>query len=197
MKIRQQGQIRAFLVGEFGSERGGALFESQEKILETLIGDMRDKTENQQKTLAQTILPRIALWKALQGGDFSGDDPYNVMRKYMLDVVAAKKHASTAKLEVIPGFFHVYRKVFLAIMKTTDLQESTVASGKDSYDITITKCLWHTACTENGCPELCPLFCDVDDVTYGGLRKISFRRTQTLGRGGSCCDFHFYRMKSR
>ncbi|MFR4414855.1 MAG: L-2-amino-thiazoline-4-carboxylic acid hydrolase [Butyricicoccus sp.] len=32
-----------------------------------------------------------------------------------------------------------------------------------------------TACRENGCPELCPLFCDVDDVTYGGLRKLGFR----------------------
>lgn len=27
-------------------------------------------------------------------------------------------------------------------------------------------CLWHTACVENGCAELCRLFCDVDDVTY-------------------------------
>ena len=105
MKIRQQGEIRAFLVGEFGSERGGALFASQEKILGTLIGDIRGKTENQRKTLVQTILPRIALWKALQGSDLSVDDANAAMRKYMLDVVAAKKHASTAKLEVIPGFF--------------------------------------------------------------------------------------------
>ena len=46
---------------------------------------------------------------------------------------------------------------------------------------------------ENGCPELCPLFCDVDDVNYGGLRKMGFSRTKTLGYGGDCCDFHFYR----
>lgn len=54
------------------------------------------------------------------------------------------------------------------------------------------KCLWHTACAENGCEELCPLFCDVDDITYGGLKKIGFKRTKTLGYGGNCCDFHFY-----
>ena len=196
MKIRQQRQIQTFLVGEFGDKRGGTLCEAQEKILETLIGNMQGKTENQRKTLVHTILPRIALWKALLGSGLTGEDSDAAMRKYMLDVVAAKKHAATARLEVIPGFFHVYRKVFLTIMKTTDLQESTVANGKDSYDITITKCLWHTACMENGCPELCPLFCDVDDVTYGGLRKISFHRTQTLGRGGNCCDFHFYRTKN-
>lgn len=33
------------------------------------------------------------------------------------------------------------------------------------------KCLWYTACIENNCEELCRLFCDVDNVTYGGLKK--------------------------
>ena len=46
---------------------------------------------------------------------------------------------------------------------------------------------------ENGCPELCPLFCDVDDVTYGGLHKLGFSRTKTLGGGGDCCDFRFFK----
>ena len=51
----------------------------------------------------------------------------------------------------------------------------------------------HTACKENGCEELCHLFCDVDDVTYGGLKKIGFTRTKTLGYGGDCCNFHFFK----
>ena len=55
------------------------------------------------------------------------------------------------------------------------------------------KCLWNTACVENDCEELCSLFCDVDDITYGGLKKIVFKRTKTLGYGGDCCDFHFYK----
>ncbi len=59
--------------------------------------------------------------------------------------------------------------------------------------ITIKKCLWHTACVENDCADLCRLFCDVDDVTYGGLKKIGFSRTKTLGYGGDCCDFHFFK----
>ena len=65
--------------------------------------------------------------------------------------------------------------------------------GKFKDFMTVKKCLWHTACVENGCEELCPLFCDVDDITYGGLKKIGFKRTKTLGYGGDCCDFHFYK----
>ena len=49
----------------------------------------------------------------------------------------------------------------------------------------------NTACVENGCENPYRLFCDVADVTYGGLRKIGFTRTKTLGYGGDCCDFHF------
>lgn len=193
MNIKQQKQIKSYLTAELGEEKGKALFDSQSEILNTIIENTKGKTENQMKMLTGTILPRIALYKALQKDGFSEDDVHRYMQKYMLDIVAAKKHSSTAKMEIVPGFYSIYSKTFLKIMKTTDLQVSTQNSGKDFYDVTITKCLWHTACVENGCEELCRLFCDVDDVTYGGLKKIGFTRTKTLGYGGDCCDFHFFK----
>lgn len=194
MKIKQQKQIKAFFLAEsFGNDRGGKLFEMQDKALGEIIGNTKGKTENQMKTLIQTILPRIALYKSLQAEGLSDDDVYKYMRKYMLEIVAAKKHSSTVKMEIVPGFYAIYSRVFLKIMRTTDLQESVQEHGKDYFNVTITKCLWHTACVENGCEELCRLFCDVDDVTYGGLKKIGFTRTKTLGYGGDCCDFHMFR----
>lgn len=193
MKIKQQKQIKTFLAESFGNDRGEKLFEKQDKALGDIIVNTKGKTENQMKTLIQTILPRIALYKSLQAEGLSEDDVYKYMRKYMLEIVAAKKHSSTTKMEIVPGFYAIYSKVFLKIMQTTDLQESVQEHGKDYFNVTITKCLWHTACVENGCEELCRLFCDVDDVTYGGLKKIGFTRTKTLGYGGDCCDFHMFR----
>ena len=193
MKIKQQKQIKAFLAESFGNDRGGKLFEMQDKALGEIIGNTKGKTENQMKTLIQTILPRIALYKSFIAAGLSDDDVYKYMRKYMLEIVAAKKHSSTVKMEIVPGFYAIYSRVFLKIMRTTDLQESVQEHGKDYFNVTITKSLWHTACVENGCEELCRLFCDVDDVTYGGLKKIGFTRTKTLGYGGDCCDFHMFR----
>ena len=193
MKIKQQKQIKACLAESFGNDRGGKLFEMQDKALGEIIGNTKGKTENQMKTLIQTILPRIALYKSFIAAGLSDDDVYKYMRKYMLEIVAAKKHSSTVKMEIVPGFYAIYSRVFLKIMRTTDLQESVQEHGKDYFHVTITKCLWHTACVENGCEELCRLFCDVDDVTYGGLKKIGFTRTKTLGYGGDCCDFHMFR----
>lgn len=193
MKIKQQKQIKKFLFEEFGKEKGTVVFEKQNEVLKELITNTKNKSKNQMKTLTNTILPRIALYKVLQKEDLPKDEVTNYMRKYMIEKIAQKKHSSTAKMEIVPGFYSIYSKVFLKIMRTTDLQKSEQKCGKGFFDVTIKKCLWHTACIENNCPELCRLFCDVDNVTYGGLKKIGFIRTQTLGYDGKCCDFHFYK----
>lgn len=193
MKIKQQEQIKAFLDGGFGPDAARGLLARQEERLRFLIESTKNKSKNQMKTMEQTLLPRIALYQVLQQEGCSQAEAYACLRRYMMDHVAAQKHAATARMEAVPGFYALYSRIFLRIMRTTDLQESVQTRDKDSFDVTIRRCLWHTACVENGCPELCRLFCDVDDVNYGGLKKIGFSRTKTLGYGGDCCDFNFYK----
>ena len=90
MKIKQQKQIKAFLIEEFRKDRGSVLFDEQEKVLNTIIKNTKNKSKNQMKTLISTILPRIALYKVLSKSGFTEDVVYEHMRKYMLDKVAAK-----------------------------------------------------------------------------------------------------------
>lgn len=193
MKIKQQKQIKKFLNVEFGINKGKELFDKQEIILNKLMQNIKNKSENQKKTLIQTILPRIALYKVMLKDGLSDEEVYQHMRKYMIDIVAKQKHLSMVKMEKIPGFYSIYSKIFLKVVRTTDLWESEQKNDKNSFDVTMKKCLWHTACVENGCADLCHLFCDVDNVIYGDLRKLGFSRTKTLGYGADCCDFHFYK----
>lgn len=193
MKIKQEKLIKKFLIEEFEKEKGLSLYHNQIIKLNFLIENIRDKTKNQRKTLINTILPLIALYKILEESDIDEASSYEYVRKYMTNFVALKKHSSMVKMEKVPGFYAIYRSIFLKIMRKTDLQKSIQEKGKNYFNVTITKCLWHTACVENGCPNLCPLFCDVDDITYGGLKKIGFSRTKTLGYGADCCDFHMFK----
>lgn len=193
MNIKQQKQISEFLNEEFGTEKGKELLNKQEIILDEIIKNIKDKSDNQKQTLIQTILPRIALYKAILQDDLLGENVYEYMRKYMIDKVAKQKHLSMIKMERVPCFYFLYSNIFLRVVRKTDLWKSEKKYGKNYFDVTMKKCLWHTACVENNCEKLCPLFCDVDDVTYGGLKKIGFTRTKTLGYGGDCCDFHFYK----
>lgn len=192
-EIQQQSDIRAFLQDAFGADRGGALFAQQETQLQSLLRAQTGKSQSQMKTLTQRILPCIALYQALAASGLPEVDAVSTLQRYMLTYTAAKQHASTARIEKVPGFYFLYSHIFCRVMRTSDLWRSTQKLEKASFDVTITDCLWHTACVENGCAELCRLFCDVDNVTYGGLKKIGFSRTQTLGYGGHCCDFHFYK----
>ncbi len=193
MKIKQQKIIKNFLFSELDTEVAQKIFDEQNNILDTIILNAFNKTKNQLKTLKNTILPRIALYKALNNYGFSMEDSNNHMKNYMLNYIAKSKHNSMVKMEKVPGFYSLYSKMFLKIMRKTDLQQSKQKHDAKSFDVTITKCLWHQACIENECPELCRLFCDVDNITYGELNKIGFTRTQTLGYGGDCCDFHFFK----
>ena len=193
MKIEQQNQIKKFLNEEFATEKGQELFSKQGIILEEIIKNIKDKSENQKKTLIQTILPRIALYKAMQQDGLSEEDVYKHMQKYMMDIVAKQKHLSMEKMEKVPCFYFLYSNIFLKVVCKTDLWESTQEHGKNYFNVTMKKCLWHTACVENDCAKLCHLFCDVDNVTYGELKKLGFSRTKTLGYGEECCDFHFYK----
>ncbi len=65
MRIKQQKAIRQFLIDEFGEEKGGSLFEDQNKLLIDMIGEVSSEEKSRYKPLAQTILPRIALYKSL------------------------------------------------------------------------------------------------------------------------------------
>lgn len=65
MKIKQQKQIQTFLEKEFDKDKSNSLLKEQEKILDTLIADIKNKSKNQKKTLVQTILPGISLYKDL------------------------------------------------------------------------------------------------------------------------------------
>lgn len=193
MKIKQQKIIKNFLFSELDTEVAQKIFDEQNNILDKIILNAFNKTKNKLKTLKNTILPRIALYKALNNYGFSMEDSNNHMKNYMLNYIAKSKHNSMVKMEKVPGFYSLYSKIFLKIMRKTDLQQSKQKHDAKSFDVTITKCLWHQACVENECPELCRLFCDVDNITYGELNKIGFTRTQTLGYGGDCCDFHFFK----
>ena len=112
IKIEQQNQIKEFLNEEFGADKGQELFDKQEMILDEIIKNIKDKSKNQRKTLIQTILPRIALYKAMLQDGLPSEDVYKHMQKYMIDIVAKQKHLSMVKMEKIPCFYFLYSNFF-------------------------------------------------------------------------------------
>ena len=73
--------------------------------------------------------------------------------------------------------------VMLQILETKKVQDTDIAT-RVSVELQLTD-----PCVQYGCPELCPCFCDSDDITCANLHpKLLRHRTGTLGRGNACCD---------
>ena len=53
------------------------MFNKQEAMLNELIKNTQNKLKNQMKTLIQTILPRIAMYKTLSKEEVSEDEVYH------------------------------------------------------------------------------------------------------------------------
>ena len=57
------------------------------------------------------------------------------------------------------------------------------------------ECIYQKIFSKYNVPELGPMFCQVDDITYSDLPNIKFTRNHTLCRDGQDCDFKFERKK--
>ena len=146
-------------------ERAEALKAAYHARLNALRAENADASLEKQRHLESQILPGIAAYEVLQ----------SLMR--------------------IPG---LYRRVPALFAKGTRklFGESAGFAAKELqvsggvWRIDMVRCPYHDTCVRYGCPELCPSFCDSDDITYGALHpRLLWRRTQTLGRGDPRCDF--------
>ena len=144
------------------------------------------------ETMRTTILPRTAVYTVLKR---RGLDAEKLMEKYLREVQGPTARDQYAGLEWVPRFFEIFRWAFRKATASSDAWDSTFEAEKDRFDLTIRKCLWYDTCVECGCPEACRFFCECDNYSFGELKKVGFRRTQTLGTGGDCCDFHFYKKR--
>ncbi len=187
----KKDSIRTFLIHEFGMEKGRELYEHQQMKLLYLIRSSEHYTKSQQKTLSKTILPRIAMFQILSE---EMENAEALLEAYMCYTVAPTMREKFKKIDKMPYGYAIFSRVFPLLMKRSDLWEAKISlKTKDELGIDIYRCLWHDACVENDCPQICKHFCKCDDIMYSDLSSFGFQRTQTLGLNGSKCDFIFFR----
>jgi len=64
--------------------------------------------------------------------------------------------------------------------------------SSQSITFNIHTCFYLDVFNKYDAPELTAVFCDLDDYVYTDVSPhFRWMRTQTLGRGGACCDFRF------
>lgn len=99
------------------------------------------------KTLTQTILPRISLYKVLQEEFDEQKKAYDTVEKYMLTIVGPKLNKQYSMIEFIPGYFYVFRKIMIStVNKSDNWVTEIIKNDNKAVEYNITKCLWYDAC---------------------------------------------------
>lgn len=181
-----------FFLRVLGEKAGKEVMAESRDQAAAFLAASPETSLSRRETMRTTILPRTAVYTVLKR---RGLDAKKLMEKYLREVQGPTARDQYAGLEWVPRFFEIFRWAFRKATASSDAWDSTFEAEKDRFDLTIRKCLWYDTCVECGCPEACRFFCECDNYSFGELKKVGFRRTQTLGTGGDCCDFHFYKKR--
>ncbi len=180
----------ALLMSELPKEDAETVYDKAVLRWQDFSAKMDGESESRKKLAVNSILPRVAIYAALKEDGYPADQ---IMKKYIEEISGPAMHEKYAKLEKIPGFFWIFRKAYMSYTDKSDWWNCESVKTPDGFKLDMHTCLWKDCCDIAGYPEVCSYFCDSDDITYSNLRKVGFRRTQTLGKGGERCDFEFYR----
>lgn len=174
-------------------ERAQALTDAFNRRLDHLRAENAGESKEKLRHLESQIMPGVAAYETLQSV-MPKEKAFKTVHGYV-EKKAWRIRRAILKLMRLPGLWRLVpalfakgtRKIF---GETAGFAARELQTGGGVWRIDMTRCPYHDACVRYGCPELCPCFCDSDDITYDGLHpKLRWRRTKTLGRGDACCDF--------
>ncbi len=175
------------------SEKAGELNAAFDARLRALRAESAGATKEKQRHLEGQILPGIAAYETLQTV-LPKDEALQTVHGYVEERAWKLKKMILAFLRIpglyrrVPGMF--CRETPKLFGETAGFAARETQTSGGVWSIDMTRCPYHDTCLQYGCPELCPSFCDSDDITYDGMHpRLLWHRTKTLGRGDDCCDF--------
>lgn len=206
-------KMRVFIMGQKSKLTGNRKFSFIRKELLKLYGDdtmkriiylaenyydncealCKNATQGEWQHLNGTILPTVAIYKALQ--EIDPDHALSHAHTIMMRMCKMGGNAIGMVLK-FPGMKRVFmwllpRMATRIFGPSCGFQYTNYEVSKTFLKMDMTDCPYCRYAKLLGCPELMRVFCDSDFATYGDLPGIRFDRTQTLGTGGNCCDFKF------
>ncbi len=194
---KKMNAIKDVAIRTIGAEETDKAWEEARSILADILSKY-PSIQPKEQTHTDLIFPHISVYKALLNSHV--DVAMKIMEEG--EAITAKETGSSyQKIVKIPFGKTLFFKAFAMGCKSgfgADAGFSNVvhkATGKE-YKMDVTACPYVKYCEGEGCSELTHIFCDNDIYAYGHLGGIRFTRTETLGTGGSKCDFWLEREKS-
>ena len=183
-------------VREFGEKDGERLFRLAEQEYQKLLcaADYRNSGAVREH-LQKKLFPPMAYYKALCAAGYAKEAALDCVRKETRKAAQAKQDEMRG-LAQMPFAYSIYRMGVKKHMKKNfpdaGWETEWVCCNSREIHFNLRRCIYWDLARQYGCPELCCVYCQNDEVAFSGLLpKIRFERAGTLGGGAACCDFHF------
>ncbi len=189
------GMIRDVIAERCGKTKADAVWDTAAEKLAAITEQYPDIPKGEQMH-AKGIFNAAALYQALQT-----QIPEQAMalitegmKRYALET--AKKFQKMVrmpcgKLIFMKGFAFGAKTMF---GESGGFRQQMIRADRNELRFDVLDCPYVRYLTALGCPEIAPLFCENDVYTYSNLDGIRFERSETLGQGGTKCDFHLKRI---
>ena len=182
------------LKGYLSCKEKEAVWSKAEEIYQELLPGANNEPKDRQRNMVNYIFPYIALYRAMLDQGYVEEEAYHILYTMSENYARNTMRKMYVKAGRLPFFFGLFRRMFSKGLQGNSWEVEFVTNSKEQFEYNIKKCLWHDVCVKYQCPELCNIFCHSDEINFNGVSKqLYFRRSQTLGSGGTCCDFHFYK----
>ena len=180
----------------FGGESEKALMELCGKYAERILQDYQSlNNDAMQRHLCRSIAPTIGAYLALTEQGMDRGEAQTFLEGLFMQAAEKKRqvfHQMTERPDFYAFFFNYGKQAMLQDYPQEYWDTEMVLDSDRAVAFNIRKCIYWEACQRYGCPALCEIFCKSDLVAMEGVSpQIQFGRTQTIGTGGSCCDFSF------
>jgi hypothetical protein len=144
--------------------------------------------------LLYAILPAIAFYRVLPKQGYTKETAASFIRESVFEAAAPSAKFFQA-MGRIPFFYSLLRLICPAVMKSsfgkTGWQIEWKENNRRRISFDAHTCFYEKTLKKYNAMELLIIFCDVDDLTYGSIPKITWGRTKTMGKGYGVCDFCF------
>ena len=184
----------------YNEEQAARMLKTAERRYDDLCQNHKDYPKALRHHTVTNIFPAMGVFDALLAEGFSREEA----AEELMQLFGEAMEAPAAMLRKVARFPGLYRKMPKIFVKFVGKQYGPDAGfgvrfydlGADHAKLDVVECPYCRVCRELGYPEIIPVFCYSDDIVYGNMHpKLKWNRTQTIGRGGNCCDFDIKLLK--
>lgn len=181
---------------QFADPVGSRIYSRAEELYQQLTAKAEDKGNPViQEHMHGRLFPAMAYYQALLAEGIPQKEALAFV-ELETQKAAVKNKEKNAQMVRMPFAFLLYRMGVKSYMKKSFPAEGWetewVRCDADEIHFNLHRCIYWDLCQQNGCPELCTVYCANDITAFSGLMpKIRFERNGTLGEGAEYCDFHF------